>query len=186
MKVTKLTAIMIAILILTFGSFAFAQMGGGKMGKQQGGQKGAAMRGAGIAEVLELTDEQIARHEQIRLETKKQMIPLQADLKLARVEMQELMQNGASQDAINTKIDQIGKIKTQMEKLRVSQHIKVRDTLTDEQKTKFNTMPMRGGNRGHGKRGGGMRGEMGNQDRPFGGGGGPNFGDCPFVDDDEG
>ena len=183
MKAIKITAITTAILVLTFGTFAFAQMGGGKMGGRQGNQQGTAMRGAGIAQALDLTDEQIATHERVRIETQKKMIPLKADLKLARLDMRELMRNGASQDAINAKIDQIGKIETQMEKLRASQHIKFRDTLTDEQKAKFKTMPMRGGNRGHGKRGGGMRGNCDGGNRSYGGGG-HHFGDCPFVDDE--
>lgn len=183
MKATKLITITTAILMLAFASFAAAQMGSGKM-MRHGKGAGYEMK-AEMAEYLELTDEQIERHKEIRLETQKQIIPLQADLKMARLELRELMSDGAAQSAVDAKIDEIGRIRTEMQKLRVGQHMQFREVLTEEQQNKLGKMPFshgmrgRGGDCGHGR----GHGAFGSRDYPMGGGGGPHFGDCPFDDE---
>lgn len=183
MKATKLITITTAILILAFASFAAAQMGSGKM-MRHGKGAGHDIK-AGMAEYLELTDEQTERHREIRLETQKQIIPLQADLKMARLELREMMSDGAAQSAVDAKIDEIGRIRTEMQKLRVGQHIQFREVLTEEQQQKLKKMPFSHGMRGHGNdRGHGQRHSgLGDRDCPMGGGGGPHFGDCPFDDE---
>jgi Spy/CpxP family protein refolding chaperone len=87
--------------------------------------------------VPELTSEQKDQIAEIRADHKKQLIPFRADLQLRRVEFRELMRNEASQSELNRLIDEMGKIKTEMKKIRLDQKLKIHDVLTDEQKEFF-------------------------------------------------
>lgn len=184
MKKNRLTTTALALtlalaLIMVTSVSAFAQKGGGQgKGRFNDDDGRGRMR---MVEALELTDEQIAAHKDMKLESEKKLIPLHADLKLARLELNEMIANDASQSSIDQKVDAVGKIRTQIQKIRVAERVQFRNSLTDEQKKKLETLPMgRGfGGRGMGGDGDGPGFGARGGHRGMRGGGGHGTGDCP-------
>ncbi len=125
-----------------------------------------------IPDELKLTDEQREKMRNLRLQHQKEMVPMRADLKVLRIELRELMGNDANQSALNNKIEQIGKMRTEIEKKRVAHMLAMRSVLTKEQQEAFKGMGLRGGHGGWGDRFGG-RGNRG-----FGKSFGGNRGEC--------
>jgi Spy/CpxP family protein refolding chaperone len=125
---------------------AFCQgMGPGHgMGHGKGMGPGGGF-GPQMAEQLELTDAQKDQMDDMRAAHQKQMIRQRADLKIARLELRELIRGDADRATINSKIDQIGKLETDLEKARVSHRLDMRDILTPEQREKLEDLrPMMG------------------------------------------
>lgn len=179
--------ILLVAAVFVFGSVAaYAQRGMGQgQGKKDDDRGFGRGFGQGMYNNLDLTADQIKQVQSIRLEAKKKLIPLQSDLELARIDLHEAIRSGATQSAVDAKIDAMSNIRSQMQKIRVGQMIQFRNLLTDEQKEKFDSRPMMmhdGGGRGMrgGDRGMGMR----NGDCRFFGGGGHGPGDCKWFDDD--
>jgi Spy/CpxP family protein refolding chaperone len=172
---------MVVIGMLLFGTVtAFGQMGK-RQGQGTRGKQGCEMQGphATLHEQLDLTADQIKQIQASKTAARKEIIPLKADLKLARLELNEIMRNGGTKAALDQKIDEIGAIKVKIQKIRIGEKLEFRNLLTAEQKEKLDTMPM-------GKRGG-RHGGHGGFHGGFGRGGGdcPRFGDGdPMPDDD--
>ncbi len=89
-------------------------------------------------EGLELTDVQIEKIRVKRLDFKKNQIKLQSDLKLANIELQELIRNDETGKKLDSEIDKVSKLKNQLFKARIKNRLAVRSVLTDEQKIKMN------------------------------------------------
>ena len=87
-----------------------------------------------IREELGITDDQVARLKDAKKELDDQRKDLIAEMKEARKDQMELMQaDELDRKAIMTAINQSGKLRTKMEKLRVKGLFKVQDVLTEEQ-----------------------------------------------------
>jgi Spy/CpxP family protein refolding chaperone len=127
-------------LIATVSAHAQRGMGRGREFQEKAGQGMQGMQ-KGMHECLELTPEQLKQAEGFKLDMKKQLIPLQADLKLAKLELHEMMIGGESADALDKKIDEISAINAKMQKIRIRHKLQFRDILTDEQKKKCESMP---------------------------------------------
>lgn len=160
---TRKTIIMLTIAFLLMATAsAFAQKGMGRAGERPGKTRpGLQGQPAGLHELLELAPDQIKQLEDMRIEMQKKLIPLQSDLKMAGLELQELIRDDAAKTSIDAKIDEIGGIRSKMQKIRVGHRIDFKSILTDEQKLKLESMPMGrpgfGSGRGHhGCRGGGL------------------------------
>ena len=82
----------------------------------------------------EFTTEQREQMADLRAGHQKEMIPLRADLRLLQVELREMVRNEAPQAQINSKLDEIGVLKTQISKMRMDHQFKMRNILTEEQK----------------------------------------------------
>ncbi len=90
---------------------------------------------------LKITRDQREKMRQIRQDVKKKNIPLEADIKLKRLELQELMRADApSKDMIAAKVKEIDAIKTQIKLNRMYGHIDARNVLTKEQRDKVREM----------------------------------------------
>lgn len=90
---------------------------------------------------LKITKEQRDKMRQIRDATRKQNIPLEADVKLKKIELRELMHaESPSKEKIAAKVKEIDAIKTQMKINRLNSHIDVRNVLTKEQRDKLEEM----------------------------------------------
>gem|GEM_PF-1133155 len=161
MRTRNILPLLVTVFFLLASASAYAQRGMGQ-GRQFQEKPEHGMQGMqkGMHECLELTADQIKQVEEFKFEMKKKLIPLQADLKMAKLELQEMMSGDASADALDKKIDEISAIKAEIQKIRIRHRLQFRDILTDEQKTKFDTMPgfRHGFGEGHGKRGGGRKG----------------------------
>ena len=125
-----------------------------KEGKKEGrrGRHGAMRRHHGdmMAE-LDLSDRQKEQIRGIRQAQERRMIPLNADLKTAGLDLRELMQaERPNQARIDAAIDKLADLRADAHKERVKSMLAIRDVLTDEQRKKLKEA--RGG-RGFGMRG---------------------------------
>jgi Spy/CpxP family protein refolding chaperone len=94
-----------------------------------------------IAEVLELTDEQKEKIEAIRVKGWEEAKPLRNDLNVKQAELRALIQSDSPNTrTINVKIDEIGKLRTELHKKRVAHRLEIRSLLTKEQQMKFDKM----------------------------------------------
>jgi len=104
---------------------------------------------------------------------------LKADLQKQMIELQELISDDAAESKIMTKIDEIGRKRTDMQKKKVKLILDIKNLLTDEQKEMLDGMGMHGligGPGGHG----GPGGQQGHKHGPRPGGGPAEHGDCPL------
>ncbi len=133
------------------------------------------MRHLGVMkEALGLTDEQVVKIEDIRTETRKKMIKTRAEIRVARIEMRELMhQEKIDRAAVDKKIQVISNLRTQAMRQGVDTRVKVHAVLTPEQRKKISSLTASGFRGGFGPGGGfGHHGGRGHHGGGFGPGGG--------------
>ena len=117
-KLTLITVIILAFLFLATG-LVFSQMAGKEKPSKTG---------------LGLTSEQKEKVRSIVLGGRMEQIQREADLKIAQVQLKELMlQDKLDRQKIEKQIQQIGTLRTRLEIARVETMIKLRDILTKEQ-----------------------------------------------------
>ena len=119
MKARIITLTVVALLIL--GTATISAQGPGQR-----------LRGD-FEDFPELTSEQKERMADLRSDHKKLMIPRRADLKLLMVEYREMMRDDASQSRLESKLDEIGTLRTEISKMRLDHRLKMKSVLTDEQ-----------------------------------------------------
>lgn len=89
-------------------------------------------------EKLALTDEQVKQIKQKNFEGEKQNIELDAEQKLAHLELQQLMsEEEPNREAIMGQIERIGMIEIHKRQLDVSKNLDLREVLTAEQREKI-------------------------------------------------
>ncbi|MBO8130848.1 MAG: Spy/CpxP family protein refolding chaperone [Candidatus Marinimicrobia bacterium] len=97
-----------------------------------------------MTEKLQLTDDQIAKLKEIQRKYKKESIKLMADLKIARLELSELVDKEASEKEIQKAIDNVNTIRGKLLKLKIQKKLDIAKVLTDEQKKLLKkSMPFR-------------------------------------------
>ncbi len=120
------------------------------------GRKGQGM-GDGprfqFVEQMKLTEEQQKKMQEMRVAHQKEMIPLRAQVKVKRIELQELFRGDANQGAINSKIDEISKLTADLQKKNAAHRLAMRNLLTPDQKKIWDSRPHRMGMMGDGQRG---------------------------------
>jgi Spy/CpxP family protein refolding chaperone len=117
-RLTLLSVVILAFLVLSTG-LAFSQMAGKEKPSKPG---------------LGLTPEQKEKIRSMVFEGRKEQIRLQSDLKIAKLQLRELMtQDRLDKFKIDKMIDDIGEIRTRMQKARVERMMALRDILTKEQ-----------------------------------------------------
>jgi len=84
-------------------------------------------------DIPNLTDEQETKIEKIEFDLEKTMIDLNASVMKKDVEIRELLANNANIDAVNKKIDEKGKILSNIEKKRMEKFFEVKKLLDKEQ-----------------------------------------------------
>ncbi|WP_455199509.1 Spy/CpxP family protein refolding chaperone [Kaarinaea lacus] len=102
----------------------------------------------------DLSDEQRKEIDKLRLAYKQKKYLLKSKIKQAKVEFALLItQDSPDQSAINKKIDQITKLKSEKLRLKADHKISVRKVLTSEQRVKFDMAVLnkayKGKGRGH-------------------------------------
>jgi len=117
-----------------------------------------------MAEKLKLTDQQVEQIQEIKLRHDREMIRLKADLKLARLDLKEIMMKAKiDEKAALSKQDNISKVKASIDKTRLQHKLDIRRILTEDQFKQLQKMRMKHGPRG--RRGphapGGFRGGPG-------------------------
>ncbi|MFA5928712.1 MAG: periplasmic heavy metal sensor [Candidatus Margulisiibacteriota bacterium] len=93
-----------------------------------------------------LTKEQVKASEEIRLDSEKKMIGLRGKVQEKNLDMRaEMRKEPVDEAKIDTLINEIGLIKTELERLRVHNMIKLHKLLTPEQKSKLQEREFQGG-----------------------------------------
>lgn len=105
-----------------------------------GGEEGPG-HGMKMMEELELTKEQRAKMREMTVTFRKELIPLTAQARVMRIELQELIRSDAGRGDIDKKIDQIGDLRTQIQKRSVGYRLSMRQLLTPDQREKWDSRP---------------------------------------------
>lgn len=93
------------------------------------------MHSPNFEEQLKLTDAQKDQMHKLKVENQKKCIPLTASLKLARIDLEELIQSDASQKKIDEAVKKINGIKSKLFSQRIKHRIDMAKVLTKEQKS---------------------------------------------------
>ncbi|MCP4571581.1 MAG: periplasmic heavy metal sensor [bacterium] len=158
MKTTNRKTIVIAtlaIITLTAGAAMAQGQGNGKFGQGQGqGQfckpGGQGQRGERMAQVLELTDEQQTKIQELRDANREKNLELKKELARLHNEFEgEMLKDDVDAKAALKLQQRMGDLRTEMQSNRLETRLAVREQLTPEQRDKMLAM---GGK--HGKRGG--------------------------------
>ena len=161
MKRNLVVATVLAGIVLLSGD-VLAQRG-------RHGDRGHSTMGKRL-EALDLTAEQKGKLKSLRADGQKAMVQLQADVKIARVELREVMRQATTkQTDINKALGKLNQAQSKMTTARVNQMVKMKSVLTPEQFEKMEEMrhgrrEMRGRGMMHRRgMGRGMRGEFGTE-----------------------
>jgi Spy/CpxP family protein refolding chaperone len=118
-------------------------------------------RGGGEAfERLDLTDAQREKLAEVRDKHRRAAVPIEGDLKLARMDLEKLMRSEKPDaNAVSRQVDKISNLRGQLMKNRLTGLIEAKAVLTPEQQKKLKDMRGPGGRGMRGMRG--MRGGSG-------------------------
>ena len=149
-RVKKATILVLTALLLTTTNL-YAQRGRNVAGQDKGmNQQGICQR------IPDLTDEQVANIETLRVKHLKDMNVFRNNMNELRAKKHTLMSSdNSTMNEINSVIDQMTTLQNKMMKERAGHRQDVRNLLTDNQKVYFDSRPMRGGRSGKGMRGDG-------------------------------
>ncbi|MBO8151887.1 MAG: Spy/CpxP family protein refolding chaperone [Candidatus Marinimicrobia bacterium] len=103
-----------------------------------------------LCEELQLTDEQVTKLDEIQKKYQKEVIKLRAELKLANLELKELVEKEASQKDIQKALDKVNNLRAKMLSLRVNKRLEIGKVLTDKQKKLLKEKPAHYFLRGYG------------------------------------
>lgn len=132
----------ILVSIMFFSVNSYAQPHGHNCG---GHKKGKGIENA----IPDLTDQQKADIQKIRVEYDKKVLPITNELRERRAHLKTLQTaENPDKKAIDKEIETIGSLRVNMMKLREEQRLKIREVLTDDQKVVFDS---RMANRKHNK-----------------------------------
>jgi hypothetical protein len=122
-------------LILTIAAATFLSASAAKA------QPGMLMK---MADKLELTEQQIGQLQDLKIQHEKDLIQKQADLKLARLELKEIMiKVNIDEKAALSKQDRISGIKGEIAKAKLQHKLAARKVLDDKQLAKFKELSMK-------------------------------------------
>ncbi len=159
----KTLAILLVVGLLSINTSIFAQKG---KNMQMGNNKA-------MCNIPNLTQEQQTKIETLKTAHMQEIINYRTQLAEKRARRNTLMTaKDVDLKAVNKVVDEMGSIKTQMQKSGAKHHNEVRTLLTDEQKVFFDNHyiqkrknRMGQGRHGQGRHGQGMRGGNGNINR---------------------
>jgi Spy/CpxP family protein refolding chaperone len=113
----------------------------GSLMAQAPGPPASAQGGSGA---LNLTEDQEKQIQELKTGLHKAVTPLRSRLHVMEAELQALsVAESPDEVAISRKIEEMGKLRIQIQKLEVLNRVKIRNLLTDEQKVRFDNMGQR-------------------------------------------
>jgi len=90
-------------------------------------------------DIKDLTADQEEEIKKLKLELEKEILPFRSEIEVKSAELKMLLiSENPDQKTINKKIEEIGELRTTMQKLRTHHLLKIRMLLTPEQKVEFN------------------------------------------------
>ena len=136
--------------------------GGMRANFSRGGHRGGMRRMHRLGmmkEALGLTDEQVIKIKDIHTEGRKAGIKMRAGIRVARIEMRQLMRaEKVNRASLDRKIKEISALREKMMRHRVDTRLKVHAVMTPGQRKKARAMTPPGHRGGSGHRGSGSRG----------------------------
>ena len=148
--------LILAILLTMAAGLALAQcpdcaQGQGMQGKviekrEMRMQGGPGMRGKGMepwwknpetVKALALTDKQVSDIDDLTTKHQKDMVKLDADLKIMRIDMRQLIENNAADKDIRDKSKQVSQLKQKMHDAMLEHMLDLRRVLTADQQKKL-------------------------------------------------
>ena len=97
---------------------------------------------------LNLTEEQKSQLEELKKEYRKEVIKIEADLKIAKIELKDLLsEKDADETAVLAKADEVSRLQNKLMKYRISHQLKTRKIYTEEQWKKLKMRKMLTGRR---------------------------------------
>lgn len=133
------------------------------------------MNQQGLVRALDLNDEQVKAIKGIQLAMHKEVKPLQNQLNEAEAHLKTLLSvDDPNMNAINDNVDKVGKLRTDIQKVRIKYLLEMKSKLTDEQRMKMDMMKSHRKFMGHGMNG--FSGMNSQNRQGFSGQGGTNFG----------
>jgi Spy/CpxP family protein refolding chaperone len=140
----KKSLFVVVALLLGMGGMALAQQESAPAPKQgQGVQKRIMPHRGGVAEKLKLTDDQKAQMRKVNADIEKKLIPIESKIRLARIDMRELM--GAEKpdrSAIEKKMKEVSDLEYQVKIINLDRMLTVKGILTPEQLKIWKDRPM--------------------------------------------
>ncbi len=147
---------LVAVLVLTLGASTLAF---GQPYRERSERERERNRAQPLIESLDLTDEQQTQMHELRISQQKEQVGREAKVKLARIEMKELMMaDDPDRSAIEQKTKEISDLQYQAKLDMIDHLFKVRSILTPEQREKFKGHMLRGAGGSRGGRSGMRRG----------------------------
>jgi Spy/CpxP family protein refolding chaperone len=114
------------------------------MGQGRGMGRGQWWENDLIVKEIGLTDEQSKRIDALATAHRKEMIKLEADLKIAKMELDDLFENMENESVIRKKAQEVSKLKEKIYTSRIDHRLAMHKVLTAEQQKKMKTLkPMR-------------------------------------------
>ena len=108
------------------------------------GPSGGRMGDPSIERELGLTDIQMDSIREIRFRTKREIIPLQSQLKLKNLELQhEMQRDNPDERKIMSLADEIASVKAEIRKKNLRRTLRIQKILTPEQRKKFRELHWR-------------------------------------------
>ncbi len=160
----KRKALIITTITLLVVSFAFA-------GRFQGNYPGFRGQGINYQDCQILTEEEQVKVQEARLKFEKKAIPLRADIRVLRMEMNELILAGKSSKEINGKLSKLDETRAALASIKLNQQIEVRSIVGEDNYRKMGMRykaMMQRGRRGYYRQGGNLMGGRGyNNDGPY-------------------
>jgi Spy/CpxP family protein refolding chaperone len=124
--------------------FAFLLLTGFQVNAQRGGGIGPDHRsGYGLGHMnrleamLDLTDEQESEIEKLHLDFQKKSLSVRNKIREKNAQLNTLISEGADMNKVNQLVEEIGDLRTEVQKGMISTHMKVRNLLSDDQKVKY-------------------------------------------------
>ena len=156
MKTTgKITTLLIVAILTISSANALAQRGRGMKGMSMPGERMQRFQQACTQMIPDLTEEQKTQIQELRVEQMKQMTTFRNQLMEKRARLRTLeTQDKPDMNAINSVIEDMGEIRTNMQKNRAEHRQEVREILTDEQRVFYDNRMMHRRGKFSGRRGG--------------------------------
>ena len=149
----------LAALIGIVAIASIAPLASARPGKGQRGNKMRPQMAGRMMEALDLTDAQKEKLQDLRTANAKAMAKLQADAKIAQIDLKEVMQQDNPKTAdVKAKIAAVNKVRGQIMEKRALHGLEMKQVFTPEQRKKLQTLKKQHRRRGmrnfQGKRGG--------------------------------
>ena len=142
----------ILALSLLLGTVVVAQRGPRDGDERRGGDRGDRMEM--IMERLDLSEDQMAQIEDLKLDHFKSMQGVRNDLRIKQAELQaQVSADEPDATAVNNTVSAINDLRGQQFAAQVSHRLEVRNLLDEEQKVKFDAIHEHKATRGAGRRG---------------------------------